>query len=34
VIIYGFEIFVAALQAYIFAILSAIYIAEVVHPRH
>jgi F-type H+-transporting ATPase subunit a len=30
----GFEIFVAVLQAYIFTILSAVYIAESIHPEH
>ena len=28
------EIFVSAIQAYVFAILSALYIGEAVHPRH
>ncbi len=34
VIIYIFELFVAGLQAYIFTILSAVYIGEAIHPRH
>ncbi len=33
-IIMVLELFVAAIQAYIFAILSALYIGEVVNPRH
>ncbi|MCL5984982.1 MAG: F0F1 ATP synthase subunit A [Actinobacteria bacterium] len=34
VILYLFELFVAGLQAYIFTILSAVYIGEAIHPRH
>jgi F-type H+-transporting ATPase subunit a len=34
VILYLFEIFVAALQAYIFTILSAVYIGDAIHPKH
>ena len=30
----GFEILVAVLQAYIFTILTAVYIAESMHPGH
>jgi F-type H+-transporting ATPase subunit a len=30
----GFEIFVAAIQAYIFAILSAVYIGGAIHQEH
>jgi F-type H+-transporting ATPase subunit a len=30
----GFEILVAVLQAYIFTILTAVYIAGAVHPEH
>ena len=32
--IYGFEIIVAILQAYIFTLLSAVYIQTSVHPDH
>ena len=28
------EIFVSAIQAYVFAILTALYIGEAVHPKH
>jgi len=34
VILYIFEIFVAGLQAYIFTILSAVYIGDAIHPKH
>ncbi|MBE0446504.1 MAG: F0F1 ATP synthase subunit A [Actinobacteria bacterium] len=34
VIMYAFEIFVALIQAYIFTILSAIYIGSAMHPEH
>jgi len=34
VILYIFEIFVAAIQAYIFTILSAVYIGDAIHPKH
>jgi F-type H+-transporting ATPase subunit a len=30
----GFEIFVAVLQAYIFAVLSCLYLADALHPHH
>ena len=32
--IYAFEIFVCVLQAYIFTLLSAVYIQQSVHPEH
>lgn len=34
VILYIFEIFIAGLQAYIFTILSAVYIGDAIHPKH
>jgi F-type H+-transporting ATPase subunit a len=34
VLIFAFEIFVAFIQAYIFAILSSVYIGQAVHPEH
>ncbi|MBS3908082.1 MAG: F0F1 ATP synthase subunit A [Actinobacteria bacterium] len=34
IIMYAFEIFVAFIQAYIFAVLSAIYIGAAIHPEH
>ena len=30
----GFEILVAVLQAYIFTILTAVYVGEAIHPAH
>ena len=33
-ILFGFEVFVSALQAYIFAILTAVYIGLAMHPEH
>ncbi|MDI6817452.1 MAG: F0F1 ATP synthase subunit A [Actinomycetota bacterium] len=33
-VMYGFEIFVAFIQAYIFAILTALYIGTAIHPEH
>jgi F-type H+-transporting ATPase subunit a len=30
----GFEILVALLQAYIFTILTAVYVGEAIHPQH
>lgn len=34
VLIFGFELFVAFIQAYIFAILTSVYIGQAVHPEH
>ncbi|MDP2211320.1 MAG: F0F1 ATP synthase subunit A [Candidatus Aquicultor sp.] len=34
IIMYAFEIFVSFIQAYIFAVLSAIYIGAAIHPEH
>jgi F0F1-type ATP synthase membrane subunit a len=33
-VFFAFEIFVAVLQAYIFTLLSAVYIQASVHPQH
>jgi F-type H+-transporting ATPase subunit a len=34
IIMYAFEVFVAFIQAYVFAILTAVYISQAVHAEH
>jgi len=34
VVFVGFELFVGALQAYIFAVLSCLYLHDALHPHH